>query len=147
MEKNNKEKIREDFEFIKDDVEAVLLFGSIVKGESHNASDIDVCLVNPKNKNVLIKVFERHGGKYDVKIFEDLPLYIQIEIIKNHEVLIGDDVELSYYFYKTRKIWKDMEKRIRKNQFDNAKEMVQTRKRWLNEKATTARKKTFEENK
>ncbi|MEA1992936.1 MAG: nucleotidyltransferase domain-containing protein [Euryarchaeota archaeon] len=134
MKREVSDKIKKDFEFIKGDVEGILLFGSIAKGESHKASDIDVCLVNPRDKNVLIKVFERLGGKYDVKVFEDLPLYIQIDIIKNHEVIFGDEIELSYHFYKTRKIWNDMEERIKRNQFKSVKEMVRTRRRWLDEK-------------
>jgi len=72
--------LKSDFEFIKDEVEGVLLFGSAVKGELSARSDIDIALVGPGNKRVLLKVFERVGGKYDVKIFDDLPLYIKIDI-------------------------------------------------------------------
>ncbi len=127
--------IKKNFECIKNDVFGVLLFGSAAKGEHHGASDIDICLVNPKNKNVLIKALEKVGDKYDVKIFEDLPLYVQIDIIRNHKVVYGNEVELSYYFYKFRKIWNDQKERIQENQFKSAKEMINSRRRWLNEKA------------
>ncbi len=123
--------IKKDFEFIKDEVDGVLLFGSAAKGEQSKRSDIDIALVQPKNKRVLLMVFERAGGKYDVKIFEDLPLYIKMDIIKNHQIIFGDEVELSYYFYRFRDEWKDMEYRIKSNQFRSAVEMINQRRAWL----------------
>lgn len=123
--------IKEDFEFIKDEVNGVLLFGSAAKGELSTRSDIDIALVNPGTDKVLLKVFARLGGKYDVKIFEDLPLLIKMEIIKHHRAIFGDEVKLSYYFYRFRKEWNDMEYRIKRNQFKSAAEMMNQRKAWL----------------
>ncbi len=94
--------LKKDFGFIKDEVEGVLLFGSAAKGELSKRSDIDIALVGPGNKRVLLRVFERVGGKYDTKIFDDLPLYITMDIIKNHQIIFGNEVELSYYFYRFR---------------------------------------------
>jgi len=128
------ERIKEDFEFIKDEVEGVLLFGSHVAGKAGKRSDIDICLVSPENKRVLLKVFEKLGDKYDVKIFEELPLYIKIDVIKNHRTIFGDEVELSYYFYTFRKEWRDVEHRIRENRFESAREMIKQRRAWLNER-------------
>ena len=123
--------IKKDFEYIKDEVEGVLLFGSAAKGELSKRSDIDIALVRPRNKRVLLRVFERVGGKYDAKIFDDLPLYIKMDIIKNHIIIFGDEVELSYYFYRFRRDWKDMEYRIKSNQFKSAVEMINQRRAWL----------------
>ena len=123
--------IKKDFEYIKDEVEGVLLFGSAAKGELSKRSDIDIALVRPRNKRVLLRVFERVGGKYDAKIFDDLPLYIKMDIIKNHIIIFGDEVELSYYFYRFREEWKDMEYRIKSNQFKSAVEMINQRRAWL----------------
>ena len=123
--------IKKDLEFIKDEVEGVLLFGSAAKGELSKRSDIDLALVRPSNKRVLFRVFERVGGKYDVKIFDDLPLHIKMDIIKNHQIILGDEVELSYYFYRIRKEWKDMEYRIKSNQFKSVREMINQRRAWL----------------
>ena len=129
--------IKKDFEFIKEEVEGVLLFGSAAKGELSKRSDIDLALVRPSNKSVLFRVFERVGGKYDVKIFDDLPLHIKMDIIKNHQIILGDEVELSYYFYRIRKEWKDMEYRIKSNQFKSVREMINRRRAWLkNERKT-----------
>ena len=129
--------IKKDLEFIKEEVEGVLLFGSAAKGELSKRSDIDLALVRPSNKSVLFRVFERVGGKYDVKIFDDLPLHIKMDIIKNHQIILGDEVELSYYFYRIRKKWKDMEYRIKSNQFKSVREMINRRRAWLkNERKT-----------
>ena len=123
--------LKSDFEFIKDEVEGVLLFGSAAKGELTTRSDIDIALVRPSTRRVLFSVFERVGGKYDIKIFEDLPLHIKMDIINNHQVIIGNEVELSYYFYRYRKEWKDMEHRILSNQFKSVREMINQRRMWL----------------
>lgn len=128
------QRIKEDFKFIKDEVKGVLLFGSHAAGNEDKRSDIDICLVSPKNRRILLKVFEKLGDKYDVKIFEKLPLNIKMDIIKNHKTIFGNEIELSYYFYNFRKEWRDVEHRIKKNRFKNTKEMIMQRRSWLNER-------------
>lgn len=128
------ERIKEDFEFIKNEVKGVLLFGSYAAGKVDKRSDIDICLVSPENRRILLKVFERLGDKYDVKIFEELPLYIKMDVIKNHRTIFGDEVELSYYFYNFRKEWRDVEHRTKENRFKSAREMIRQRRSWLNER-------------
>ena len=123
--------LKSDFEFIRDEIEGVLLFGSAAKGKLTTRSDIDIALVRPSTRRVLFSVFERVGGKYDIKIFEDLPLHIKMDIINNHQVIIGDEVELSYYFYRYRKEWQDMEHRVLSNQFKSVREMINQRRAWL----------------
>jgi predicted nucleotidyltransferase len=81
--------IKKDFEFIKDEVEGVLLFGSAAKGELSKRSDIDLALVRPSNKRVLFRIFERVGGKYDVKIFDELPLHIKSNQFKSVREMIN----------------------------------------------------------
>jgi len=76
------------------------------------------------------RVFERVGGKYDIKIFEDLPLHIKMDIINFHHVIIGDEVELSYYFYRFRKERQDLEHRVLSNQFKSVEEMINKRRAW-----------------
>lgn len=123
--------LKTDFAFIKDEVQGVLLFGSAAKGELSKRSDIDIALVNPRTNTVLLKVFARLGQRYDVKIFEDLPLHIKMDIIKHHLVIFGDEVELSYYFYRFRKEWNDVEHRIRDNRFNSVRELINRRRAWL----------------
>ena len=123
------EKIKKDFEEFKDRVFGILLYGSYAKDEYTKRSDIDICLVGV-DKDTYMEILGKLGNKYDIKIFEELPLYIKIDIIKNHKVIFGDELELSEYFYKFRKIWRDMEKRIRENQFKSVREKVMLRRRF-----------------
>ncbi len=125
--------IKDDFEFIKDEVMGVLLFGSSVRYERTERSDIDICIVGPKNREVILKIFQRVGGKYDVKVFEELPLMVQMGIIENNIVIFGDEVDLSYYFYRYRKRWRDNKFRIEKYSFSSPAEMKEARRRWLDE--------------
>ncbi len=110
--------IKKDFRFLRDikDVDAVLLYGSYAKGEETIRSDIDVCVVAPSLKTpkefsrLLLKIWGKiNANKYDVRIFEELPLYIKIDIINNNRVIFSKKgvPELSYYFYHYRKIWND----------------------------------------
>jgi predicted nucleotidyltransferase len=127
------EKIKKDFEDFKDKTFGILLFGSYAKNENTERSDIDICLVGV-DKNTYLNILKKLGNKYDIKIFEELPLYIKIDIIKNHKVIWGNELEVSEYFYKFRKIWRDMEKRIEENQFKSVREKVSLRRRFNGKK-------------
>ncbi len=118
LTKEIEKQIRKDFEFLKEksEVEAVLVYGSWAKGEATTKSDIDICIVAPRLKtpkefaSLLLEIWGRiDSNKYDVRIFEELPLYIKIDVIKTHKVIFCKKgiPELSYYFYKYRKIWQD----------------------------------------
>ena len=124
--------LREDFREFADSCMGILLFGSYAKGEGTKRSDIDVCLVKPE-EGIFGRILCKLGGKYDLKVFEELPFYIRIEVIKNHLRIYSKD-ELDLYFYKQRKIWKDMERRIRENEFKSVEEKIEARKRWLSAK-------------
>lgn len=108
-------KIKKDFEFLKKEkgLLGVLLFGSRAEKKPHKKSDFDICIVAPNQEPsvVLGKVFRKLdtvGKKYDVHVFEELPLYLQMEIIKNHRIMFTKDkYELYEYFYFYRKLWKD----------------------------------------
>ena len=81
---------------------------------------------NDREENIRIwkSFWGKHPDIYDVKIFELLPLYLKIEIINNYEVLYGDILAISEYFYTFLKIWKDMKFRWKENQFINIKEKL-----------------------
>ena len=96
-------------------------------------SDIDICLIK-SSKELLITLYKKFNGKYDIKIFELLPLYVKMDIINHSITIYGDEVELSEYFYFFRRLWKDMHHRIEQNQFQNFEERMGYRRKWLNEK-------------
>ncbi len=118
--KINLKQLKKDFAFLKGklkekDILAVLLYGSYAKNMQHIKSDIDICIVAPKYRTIkqqasLLGYLWRNvnANKYDVRLFEEFPLYIKASVIKNHKVIfVGDEKELMEYFYFTNKIWKD----------------------------------------
>lgn len=127
------EHLKKDFLNFKGRCLGILLFGSYVEGEQTKRSDIDVCIVNP-SKGVLNDISGKLGGKYDITVFDNLPLYIKLEIIRHHVVVYGNEANLSEYFYFFRKLWQDMEHRIAESEFKDFTERMRYRRRWLNEK-------------
>lgn len=130
------DKIRKDLLFIKEQGYSAVLYGSYVRNEDTPRSDIDVAVINSKirDKKKNMKIWWQLLGKassiYDIRIFELLPLYIKIEIIEEHIVLFGDELELSEYFYFYRKLWKDQVHRIEENQFSSIREKIETLERF-----------------
>ena len=93
---------------------AILLYGSAARGESTERSDIDICVVAPDadHNKLYREILKLSRGKYDIRIFEKMPLFLKIEVIKNHKIIYAKNVyDLYEYFYKFRKIWKDQEHR------------------------------------
>jgi hypothetical protein len=62
--------------------------------------------------------------KFDVRVFELFPIDIKISIIQNYEVIFGDPLEISEYFYHVRKKWDDCKHRILSNQFSSYRERL-----------------------
>lgn len=117
-----------------------VLYGSYVTDEwIPERSDIDVAVITRlKNRQENLKIWsnfiEKKPINYDLRIFELMPLYLQIEIIKTYRVLFGDSLEISEYFYQYWKIWKDMIKRYKSNQFKSLNEkldLIEHRKKTL----------------
>ncbi len=102
-----------EFEEIKPKILGILIYGSFAERIAHSKSDIDVCVVagiNEKEKlKELFSCILRIMGKnerYDIKIFEFMPLYMKAEIIENGKVIYAKSLqELYEYFYFYRKLW------------------------------------------
>ena len=85
---------------------AVLLFGSYARGEPNR--DIDICLVLDKKypnldmTNIKIKNSIELPSKYDISIFQQLPLYIRKRVLEDCKVLFCKNENLLYEIaYKT----------------------------------------------
>lgn len=135
---NSTSKIEEDLAFCNK--YWTIIYGSFVSREFiPERSDIDVAIITrtkdqKKNFEIWMHLLENVPGNYDLRIFELLPLYIQIEIIDTHRVLFGDPLEVSEYFYHYRKFWKDMDARYKANQFhsiSNKLDLIERRKIYL----------------
>lgn len=110
------EKIKRDFAVLTErrDVLAVLLYGSQASGDSTPRSDVDICIVAPEaDRDSLFRTILKYFREpYDVKIFESLPMYLKIQVIKNHVLIyVRDILDLYEYFYTYRRLWKDQERR------------------------------------
>ncbi len=93
-------------------------------------SDIDIAIITQnceKDSNILVlrEFIGEFSKKYDIKIFELLPLYLKNEIINNYQVIFGNPLNISEYFYQFRSFWKDMVHRIEFNRFRNINEKFQ----------------------
>ncbi len=96
----------------------IVVYGSFARGE--HFSDIDICMVLGRRASIadmrdVLKTVWRNVNlekrKYDVKLFEELPLHIKMEVIEDGKVLIGNKTDIYEYFYKFRKMWADQKHR------------------------------------
>jgi len=126
------EKIKKDLNFLRE--YNVVLYGSILTPYFSERSDIDVCVITMNrdreyNRRLWLSLLAKNKGSYDIRIFEFMPLFLKVEIIKNYKILFGNKLEISEYFYFYRKIWKDMEARVERNRIKSVKEIKEGRKR------------------
>ena len=107
--------IERDFRDLQKDLLGILLFGSRAEGESHARSDTDVCLVAGERRpaEIMRKAWQRGlQEKYDCHVFEELPLYLQAQVMEKGKIVWAQSKpELSYYFYFYRKLWDDQRHR------------------------------------
>lgn len=114
----DKEEIEKDFSFLKEreNVLAVLLFGSQLRGREHERSDIDICVVAPDADPLKLwleidREIRPLGKNYDFHVFEDFSLKLKHEVMENYEIIwCKDKSKLQEYFYRFRKIWEDQAK-------------------------------------
>jgi len=121
-------------------VDAVLLFGSRIDGTATDTSDYDLCIIAssihsaPERAELLGTIWRRlDANKYDVWIFEELPLYLQMKIIQDHKLLFCDNLPTLYeYFYHYRKQWRTQEYRQSLN-FEVGIDPLKLKKIWKTE--------------
>jgi len=128
MKSDELRKIKKKLKFLEEKYE-VVVYGSYVEGGIRPDSDIDVgVLSHETNKDQNIKLQKGLLGKfplkYDIRVFELLPIYIQISIIENYKVIFGDPLEISEYFYSFQKKWVDCKHRVLSNQFSSYHERL-----------------------
>lgn len=109
-------KAKRDFQFLQDRVLGVMLFGSWARGEASERSDIDICIVAPEaeDKAALWReaISRLRDERYEVRIFELLPLYMKMAVIEEGVVVFSKDgLDLYEYFYPFRRDWGDQKHR------------------------------------
>ncbi len=80
---------------------AVILFGSTARGELHDASDVDICLIlepGAYSPEALMDIRLRYLAAFsaDIQIFQQLPIYIRQRVLKDGEVLFCRDEDALY---------------------------------------------------
>ncbi|MEA1865435.1 MAG: nucleotidyltransferase domain-containing protein [Euryarchaeota archaeon] len=111
-----KRRVKKDFEPLLDDVLGILLYGSLAAGDDSERSDIDISIVAPViddkigfSRRILSNV---RDARYDVRVFELMPLYLKAEVMEKGEVVYTKNIfKLYEYFYYFRKIWDDQKRR------------------------------------
>ncbi|MBI3027651.1 nucleotidyltransferase domain-containing protein [Candidatus Woesearchaeota archaeon] len=115
MDNNILTNLKKDLEEIREGTFAILIYGSYATGNAHIRSDIDVCVVLKSNdkeeiKNIYRKILRisAKNEKYDIKIFEQMPLFMKIQVVKDGNIIYAKDkAGLEEYFYFFRKLWQD----------------------------------------
>jgi predicted nucleotidyltransferase len=98
--------IRKMPDFVK--VRFVILFGSQASGLANNLSDYDFAIYyegNAKERfKFRIRALAGLSDKFDVQVFQDLPLYVQKEILKGNLVYAQDErfvYDIAYQIIKS----------------------------------------------
>jgi len=113
------DQIYNDFSYVieKKDILGILLFGSYSKSKNTNRSDIDICVVAPKEDlhkllSFILQNINVEANKYDIRIFNELPLYIKIHIIEDGLLIYSSNkLDLYEFFFIYRKLWDDQKHR------------------------------------
>ncbi|RLI90080.1 MAG: nucleotidyltransferase domain-containing protein [Candidatus Altiarchaeales archaeon] len=94
-------KIKDLIEYAKrdEDILAIILFGSFLKNNFHR--DVDICLVL-KRKPIQLRMSKKrleyltNFPGFDIQIFQQLPLYIRIRVLREGKVIYCSNESLLY---------------------------------------------------
>ena len=97
------------------DVMAVIVFGSAARDEQAPVSDVDICLVmtsQPKSFELTSLSHKRleymKDNSFDVRIFQQLPLYIRVRVLKEGRILfVRDENQLYELAFRTAQAFED----------------------------------------
>lgn len=100
-----------------DSIKFIVLYGSAAKGKNTKLSDIDIVVFHSGDKRerfqFRVKILGRIGNRFDIQTYQDLPLYIQNEILSSGEVLYYSDyTEIFNTFMKTIREFEDFKPRL-----------------------------------
>ncbi len=98
-------------------IKFIVLYGSAVKGKLTILSDIDLAVFYDGDKKerfeFRIKILGRIRNEFDIQTFQDLPLYIQKDIISTGKVICFRDYRETFeIFMKTIKEFETFKPRL-----------------------------------
>jgi predicted nucleotidyltransferase len=84
----------------KESVIALILFGSVARGQSRQDSDIDLCVLTRTNipEPERMDILSYGSRKIDVSLFHDLPLTIRFRVLKEGKIIFCKD---ALYLHRT----------------------------------------------
>lgn len=96
-------------------IEFISLYGSMAERRQSNLSDIDIAVYYKGDKKerfrFRLKSLGRLENKFDVQIFQDMPLYIRKDIISKGKMLYYKKYETLFDIYlRTVREYEDFEK-------------------------------------
>ncbi len=113
------DQIYSDFSIVikEKEILGIFLYGSYLLDNETSKSDIDLCIVAPNEDihkliSAILQNINVTSKKYDVRVFQELPLYIKIHVIENGKLIYTvNELDLYEYFYLYRKLWNDQKHR------------------------------------
>lgn len=101
----------------KDKVRFVVLYGSATKGKLTKLSDLDLAVFFNGDKSEKFefrkKILGRVSNEFDIQIFQDLPLYVQKDILSTGKMMYSEDyIETFEIFMKTIRGFEDFKPRL-----------------------------------
>lgn len=104
----------ETFAPLRDEVMGILLWGSHAANDATPRSDVDICVVAGPGKEpidvlrLVWRTIDPNRLHLDIRVFEELPRFLQGRLLERHEVIIARDEPALYeYLYPFRKLWQD----------------------------------------
>ena len=91
-------------------VEFIFLYGSVAEGKANALSDIDICIYFNGNYDDAFdfRVKLSSDSKIDVQIFQQLPLYVRVNVLKGKVLYVKNREFLYDVAYKTIQEFEDL---------------------------------------
>lgn len=99
----------------KGKVQFITLYGSLVESREGKLSDIDIAIYYDADASerffFRVRVQGRLGDRFDIQIFQDLPIYVKKEVVSGGKVLFYKDYDFLFNVYLgTLREYADFEK-------------------------------------
>ena len=76
-------------------IEFIILYGSYLGKYHFDDSDIDICIYIQDDVRNLAKIrlnlLKKFNDKFDIQIFQIIPIYVQIEVLKGKVLYVRDE--------------------------------------------------------